>query len=174
MDSPKGIYWITGLSGSGKTTLSQAVAERLLSKLHNCVVFDGDQMRQGLCVDLGFSPQDRNENIRRVAEVARLFAQQNYVCLCALITPYTAMRDRLRQRLGNLYHEVYLSCPIATCIERDPKHNYRKAKDGIIQHYTGLVDPYEPPINPDLLIKTDQCTIEVGATTILEYILKQY
>lgn len=167
-----GIFWFIGLSGSGKTTLSLAVAKRLAETGHSCIVLDGDILRAGLCADLGFSPEDRRENIRRAGEMALLAALQNHVCLCAFITPYADMRAKLRERLGGLYHEIYLRCPIAMCVDRDPKHNYRKARQGIIQGYTGLDSPFEPPSAPDLCVETDLHSIDTCTRMIMDYILK--
>lgn len=166
-----GIYWLTGLSGSGKTTLSLAVAKRLADTGHSCLVLDGDLLRAGLCADLGYGPEDRHENIRRAGEIASLAALQNHLCLCAFITPYADMRAKLRERLGGLYHEIYLRCPIATCIERDPKHNYLKARQGVIQGYTGLDAPFEPPTTPDLCVETALHSIDACTEMILAYIL---
>ncbi|MDP2848189.1 MAG: adenylyl-sulfate kinase [Humidesulfovibrio sp.] len=168
---PAGVYWFTGLSGSGKTTLSLAVAERLAAAGRNCLVLDGDALRAGLCADLGFCAEDRRENIRRAGEMARLAALQNHVCLCAFITPYQDMRAQLRERLGGLYHEIYLRCPIAACMERDPKQNYRKARQGDIQGYTGLDAPYEPPTDPDLCIETARHPVDTCVQTIMEFIM---
>ncbi len=165
-----GIYWFSGLSGSGKTTLSMAVAERLKASGYNCLVLDGDSLRHGLCSDLGFSPADRNENIRRAGEVARLIASQEHVCLCAFITPYSSMRTRLRETLGPIYYEIFLYCPIETCIKRDPKHNYAKVKQGALQNYTGIDAPYEPPTSPDLLIDTNQLPLDVCVENIVNFI----
>jgi len=165
-----GIFWFTGLSGSGKTTLSQAVAEQLAARGRACLVLDGDTLRAGLCADLGYSPEDRFENIRRAGEMARLAALQNQICLCAFITPYEEMRARLRQRLGGLYHEIYLRCPLAACIKRDPKHNYQRARQGLMPGYTGLDAPYEPPTAPDLCVETDRQPIAACVQKIADYI----
>lgn len=170
--SAAGIYWLTGLSGSGKTTLSQAVARLLAESDLGCVVLDGDLLREGLCSDLGYSAEDRTENIRRAGEMARLMAMQDRICLCAFITPFEAMRARLRQRLGGLYHEIYISCPISVCMERDPKLNYRKARQGTLHGYTGLDAPYEPPAAPDLCVETHLHPVEDCARMIAEYVRK--
>jgi len=167
-----GIYWFTGLSGAGKTTLSLGVADLLRSQGHSCLVLDGDLLRAGLCSNLGFSPEDRAENARRASEVARIVAQQNHVCLCAFITPYRATREALRQRLGSLYHEIFIKCPLDRCMERDPKHNYARARQGEINNYTGLGAPYEPSVSPDLCVETDQNPIDVCVKMIAEYILQ--
>lgn len=170
--SAAGIYWLTGLSGSGKTTLSQAVARELTARGLGCVILDGDLLREGLCSDLGYSAEDRVENIRRAGEMARLMAMQDRICLCAFITPFEAMRTRLRQRLGKMYHEIYISCPISVCVERDPKLNYRKARQGTLHGYTGLDAPYESPMAPDLCIETNLHPVEECVRMIVEYVLK--
>jgi len=172
MRTAQGIYWFTGLSGSGKTTLSLDVAARLRSLGRGCLVLDGDIMRSGLCADLGFSAHDRTENIRRAGEVARLASLQGCICLCAFITPYEGMRQKLRQRLGDLYHEIFLDCPISTCMERDPKQNYQKVRQGELHGYTGIDALFEPPASPDLRIETARLSIAEGARAITEYILK--
>lgn len=165
-----GIYWISGLSGSGKTTLSVAVAEHLKARGYRCLILDGDMLRNGLCVDLGFSPADRDENIRRAGEIASLVSSQGYVCICAFITPYNAMRTRLRNKLGRIYHEIFLNCPIETCIERDPKNNYNRSINGTLHHYTGIDAPYEIPQYPDLCINTVE-PLDVCVQKILNYII---
>ncbi|MGE4264130.1 MAG: adenylyl-sulfate kinase [Desulfovibrio sp.] len=167
-----GIYWFTGLSGAGKTTLTQGVAELLRSQGHTCLVLDGDILRAGLSSDLGFSPEDRRENIRRASEVARMAAQQNQVCLCAFITPYQATRDALRQRLEGLYHEIFVKCPLERCMERDPKQNYFRARQRGANDYTGLGAPYESPVSPNLCVETDRHPIDVCVKMIAEYILE--
>lgn len=172
MHPPAGIFWFTGLSGSGKTTLSQAAAQQLAARGRSCFVLDGDLLRAGLCSDLGYSPEDRFENIRRAGELARLMAMQGQLCLCAFITPYEEMRTRLRERLGGLYHEIFLRCPIAVCMERDPKRNYRKARQSGVTNYTGMGAPYEPPTAPDLRVETDRHSIEACTRLIMDYILK--
>lgn len=166
-----GIYWFTGLSGAGKTTLSLGVAEFLRARGASCLVLDGDILRAGLCSDLGFSPEDRTENIRRASEVARLAAQQGHLCLCAFITPYQATRTALRQRLGALYHEIFVKCPLENCMARDPKQNYARARQSGANNYTGLGAPYEPPAAPDLCVETDRHPIDLCVKMIAEYIV---
>lgn len=166
-----GIYWLTGLSGAGKTTLSLGAAELLRAKGYGCLVLDGDILRAGLCSDLGFGPEDRRENLRRAGELALLAAQQNLICLCAFITPYQAAREALRQRLGGLYHELYISCSLETCLRRDPKQNYAKARQSAVNNYTGLGAPYEPPAAPQLCVDTDKNPIDVCVKMIAEYII---
>jgi len=166
-----GIYWLTGLSGAGKTTLSLGAAELLRSLGYGCLVLDGDILRAGLCSDLGFGPQDRRENLRRAGEVALLAARQNLICLCAFITPYQATRTALRQRLGGLYHELYIKCPLETCMRRDPKQNYAKARESAANNYTGLGAPYEIPETPELCVATDENPIDLCVKMIAEYVI---
>lgn len=168
---PANIYWFLGLSGSGKTTLSRAVAEQLRARGRDCFVLDGDLLRGGLCADLDYSDEGRKENLRRAGELAMLASAQNFVCLCAFITPYQSTRERLRERLGTLFHEIYIKCPIEICMERDPKQNYRKARQGRIVGYTGVDAPYEPPVDPNLCVETDLLSIEASVQLITEYIL---
>lgn len=168
--SAANVYWLTGLSGFGKTTMSLAVADRLTERGSRGLVLDGDLLRAGLCADLGFSSEDRRENIRRAGEISCLAALQGYLCLCSFITPCRDMRDRLRCRLGGLYQEIYLHCSLDVCMARDPKQNYRRARQGVQQGYTGLDAPYEPPKSQDLLVETDRYPIEVCAQMIVEYV----
>lgn len=165
------IYWFTGLSGSGKTTLSREVAQRLADRGVRHCVLDGDVMRSGLCADLGFSPADRDENIRRAGEVARLMSEQGMLCLCAFITPMEAMRIRLRQRLGAAFRLIFVDCPLEECIRRDPKGNYRRVGAGEIKDYTGLGAPYEPPAAPDLHVDTAAHGVAECADAVLRDIL---
>ncbi|GAB6124829.1 adenylyl-sulfate kinase [Humidesulfovibrio idahonensis] len=171
-DGESGIYWLTGLSSSGKTTLARAAGVLLATHGVKYVILDGDLMREGLCADLGFSPEDRNENIRRAGEVARLMSRQGLVCLCAFITPFRAMRDQLQARLGGAFHEIYVQCPLEICMARDPKGFYRRANSGEVQGYTGVGAPYEPPLNPELRVETSVLTIAEATQRILEHILR--
>jgi adenylyl-sulfate kinase len=147
--------WFTGLSGSGKSTLAAAVEERLVANGRSAYRLDGDNMRSGLNEDLGFSPEGREENVRRVSEVALLFADAGLIALAALISPYEKGRRRARalhEDAGVKFIEVYLATPIAVCAERDPKGLYRRASVGEISSFTGFDHPYEPPTEPDLVV----------------------
>jgi len=147
--------WFTGLSGSGKSTLAAAVEERLVASGRPAYRLDGDNIRSGLNVDLGFSPEGREENVRRVAEVALLFADAGLVALAALISPYAKGRRRARtlhEDAGIPFVEVYLATPLSVCAERDPKGLYARATEGEISSFTGLDHPYEPPEAPDLVV----------------------
>jgi adenylylsulfate kinase len=161
------IIWFTGLSGAGKSTLAHAVEERLHQMSCSTFVFDGDNVRHGLCGDLGFSEGDRRENIRRIGEMAKLFVEAGVIALTAFISPFRA--DRLKVR--NLtapgdFIEVYCRCPIEVCEQRDVKGMYRRARAGEIRDFTGISSPYEEPENPELAVDTgsmplDQCVDQV-------------
>ena|ERR1051326_3347366 len=153
---PSGLtIWFTGLSSSGKTTLSRAVYEHLQARYQRVELLDGDDMRQHLCRDLGFSKPDRDENIRRIGFVAELLTRNGVIVVVAAISPYRAARDEIRKRLGN-FIEVYVNAPLATCEKRDVKGLYRKARSGEIVGFTGIDDPYEPPASPEVECHTDR------------------
>lgn len=147
--------WFTGLSGSGKSTLAHAVEERLHLLGCRTFVFDGDNVRHGLCSDLGFSPEDRRENIRRIAEMVNLFLQAGIISLTAFISPLACDRKMVRSIIGedNML-EIYCDCPLEICEQRDVKGLYKKARAGLINNYTGISSPYEPPQDPDLCLNT--------------------
>jgi adenylyl-sulfate kinase len=156
-----GVVWLTGLSGSGKSTIAGELERRLLALDRPVWVLDGDKVREGLCSDLGFSPEHRKENIRRVAEVARLFADAGLICIVAFISPYRADRDRARSLLpAGRFIEVYLSAPLEACEHRDPKGLYAKARAGLVKDFTGITAPYEAPLKPELELPTDKLTVE--------------
>jgi adenylyl-sulfate kinase len=147
--------WFTGLSGSGKSTLAAAVEERLVASGRPAYRLDGDNIRSGLNVDLGFSPEGREENVRRVAEVALLFADAGLIALASLISPYAKGRGRARalhEQAGVRFVEVYLSTPVSVCAQRDPKGFYARASEGEMTSFTGLDHPYEPPTEPDVVV----------------------
>jgi adenylylsulfate kinase len=149
------VVWLTGLSGSGKTTLAHAVELRLFQAGCQAVVLDGDRLRQGLCADLGFSPQDRSENVRRAGEVARLFADTGVIVLAAFISPLRADRERVRamQAEGD-FIEAWCMCPVEVCEQRDVKGLYRRARSGEVTQFTGVSAPYEEPLAPELSLDT--------------------
>jgi adenylylsulfate kinase len=151
------VLWLTGLSGSGKSTIAHALERRLTEAGHACYVLDGDNVRHGLNSDLGFAPEHRDENIRRVGEVAALFADAGLIALVSFISPYRAGRQRAREAAGaDRFLEVFVDAPIAACERRDPKGLYRKAREGEIADFTGISAPYEPPEQPDLHLRTDR------------------
>ncbi len=147
--------WFTGLSGSGKSTLAYAVEEALITRGVAAYVLDGDNIRHGLNRDLGFSPEDRTENIRRIGEVCRLFQDAGIVVLTAFISPYTADRDQVRAlHSKGRFIEVYVDTPIEVCEERDVKGLYAKARAGQIPEFSGISAPYEPPVDPEVIVDT--------------------
>jgi bifunctional enzyme CysN/CysC len=165
-----GVLWFTGLSGSGKSTLAMALESALFAKNYEVFTLDGDNLRLGLNANLGFSTQDRSENIRRAGEVAALFASSGMIVLVALISPYTKSRDQIRQIFGEQFHEIYLDPGLDACEARDPKGLYRKARDGKILNFTGLSSPYEPPINPELRLDTNRQTVEDSLSQLTKYV----
>ena len=144
---------ICGPSGSGKSTLANALDEKLNSNNYNTYILDGDNVRMGLNKDLGFSPEDRKENIRRISEVAKLFADSGKVVMTAFISPYNDDRDEARKLIGEDFIEIFVNTPIDECIQRDPKGLYKKALNGEIKGFTGIDAPYEEPQNPEIEIK---------------------
>ncbi len=165
-----GIFWFTGLSGSGKSTLAVAVEREIFAQGLNTYVLDGDNVRYGLNSDLGFSPEDRAENIRRIGEVAALQAKSGTIVLSAFISPYNADRDKARAAAPNMFHEIYIKADLATCEGRDPKGLYKKARGGDIKQFTGIDSPYEAPMNPDLIADTQTNDIDTCVKQIVNYI----
>ena len=151
-----GVLWFTGLSGSGKSTLALALEARLFAKGYHVYVLDGDNIRDGLNANLGFSPEDRAENIRRVGEVAALFADAGFLVITSFISPYRADRERARRAAPEAFHEIYIEAPLEVCEARDPKGLYKRARAGEIPEFTGVSSPYEPPEQPQLVIHTDR------------------
>ena len=154
------VVWFTGLSGAGKTTLARALVRALAHRGLRACVLDGDHLRQGLCRDLGFSEADRSENIRRAAEVAKLFADAGLLCMVALISPLRAARAEARRCIGpDRFLEVYVAADLAACERRDVKGLYRRARAGKVRQFTGLGSPYEPPLRPGLILDTAKLTV---------------
>ena len=165
------IIWFTGLSGSGKSTLANEVASVLHQNQHLTYVLDGDNIRHGLNKNLGFSPEDREENIRRIGEVANLFADAGVITATAFISPYRADREKVRSLLeGGRFVEVYVACPIEECEKRDPKGLYKKARSGEIKGFTGIDAPYETPENPEIVIDTSVLNLEDSARKVIGYL----
>lgn len=146
--------WFTGLSGAGKTTLSQALAEALRSQGHNIEILDGDVVRQNLSKGLGFSKEDRDENIRRIGFVSHLLTRNGVIVLVSAISPYRKIREEVRQRVGD-FVEIYVNAPLQVCEARDVKGLYKRARSGEIKGFTGINDPYESPLNPEVECRTD-------------------
>ena len=168
------VLWFTGLPGSGKSTVANEVAHMLHERGHLAYVLDGDNIRHGLNRDLGFSPEDREENIRRIGEVANLFADAGIIAITAFISPYRKDRDRVRKLLGEgRFIEVYVNCPLEVCEQRDPKGMYAKARRGEIPEFTGVSAPYEPPEAPEIELRTDLMSVEECARVVVEYLEKR-
>ncbi len=160
-----GLFWFTGLSGAGKSTLAHTVEEKLHQQGVRTYVLDGDNVRHGLCADLGFSEEDRKENIRRIGHMAMLYVEAGIVVLTAFISPFRADRDNVRKIAGTDFHEIYCKCSLDVCEERDVKGLYKRARAGEIPDFTGISSPYEEPEFADLTVDTeshlDDCTNEV-------------
>ena len=168
--------WLTGLSGSGKSTVAVAVEKLLLQRGINCYRLDGDNVRHGLCDNLGFSAEDRAENIRRVGEVAKLFADACVVVLASFVSPYRADRDRVRllhEQAGLTFAEVFIDVPLEVAEQRDPKGLYKKARAGEIKNFTGIDDPYEPPTEPELTLRTAEMSLDDSARAIVDFLQHQ-
>jgi len=166
--------WFTGLSGSGKSTLAHAVEERLHKMGHRTFVFDGDNVRHGLCGDLSFSEEDRSENIRRIGEMIKLFLEAGVISLSAFISPLRNDRQRVREIISpENFIEIYCHCPLAVCEERDVKGLYKKARRGEIKNYTGISAPYEEPLNPDIKVNTSEQSLDDCVELIMRLIVKK-
>jgi len=169
-----GVLWFTGLSGAGKSTIAMAVEQELFRRGYQAYVLDGDNVRRGLNSNLDFSPDDRAENIRRVGEVAALFADSGQIVVTAFISPYRTDRDRARAAARDGFHEIYIKASLATCEKRDPKGLYRRARTGEIAEFTGVTAPYEAPDSAQLTIDTDRLTIDESVATVLEYVDRNF
>ena len=169
------ILWFTGLSGSGKSTLANAVDRRLHELGLSSYVLDGDNVRHGLNGDLGFSPEDRTENIRRIGEVAKLFADAGTFALTAFISPYREDRDRIRETTSRTddFVEVFVYCPLDVCEERDPKGLYKKARAGEIPEFTGISAPYEEPAAAELVVDTAENSLDECVDLVLKHLVER-
>lgn len=168
------VLWFTGLSGSGKSTIGHRVERMLIERGAFAYVLDGDNIRHGLNSDLGFSPEDRVENIRRIGEVARLFADAGALVVSAFISPYRKDRDRVRALLGpDEFVEVYVDTPLEICEARDPKGLYKKARAGEISNFTGLDAPYEAPESPEVHLETADLSVDEAAAQVIRYLEEQ-
>jgi adenylylsulfate kinase len=163
--------WMTGLPASGKSTLAVALEKALWGRGVHAYVLDGDNIRHGLNKDLGFSPADRNENIRRIGEVAKLFTVAGVINITAFISPYRADRDQARHIMADgEFIEVFVDCPLETCERRDPKGHYKKARAGEMKEFTGISAPYEPPLHSEIIVHTDRQSEADCVQTILAYL----
>ena len=167
-----GLVWFTGLSGSGKSTLAHAVEERLFNMGIRSYVLDGDNIRCGLNSDLGLNPKDRKENIRRIAEVAKLMVDSGILVFAAFIAPYKNSRMFVRELMSDLpFYECYVKCPLAQCEKRDPKGLYKKARKGEITNMTGLTAPYEEPESPELVIDTSLMSLNKCVDQLIGFLI---
>jgi adenylylsulfate kinase len=165
------LLWFTGLSASGKSTVANEVTYQLHQMGKLTYVLDGDNIRHGLNKNLGFSPEDREENIRRISEVGNLFADAGLITTTAFISPYRKDRDAARELLGNgRFVEIFVKASIDICEKRDPKGLYQKAKDGVIKEFTGISAPYEEPLNPEIVLDADNMNIEEEVNMVIEYL----
>jgi adenylylsulfate kinase len=163
------MLWFTGLSGAGKSSLAHAVEEQLHQMGCRTFVFDGDNVRHGLCSDLGFSAEDRVENIRRVGEMAKLFLEAGVIALTAFISPFRSDRERVRSLVPHgEFFEVYCRCPLEVCEKRDVKGLYKRARKGEIKDFTGISSPYEEPENPELAVDTNDLSLDESAAKVIE------
>jgi len=167
------VVWLTGLPASGKSTIAMELERRLFERGMQTYVLDGDNLRTGLCADLGFSATDRTENIRRVGEVAALFADAGTVAIAAFISPFRADRERARAIAGDAFHEVYVAAGTAACERRDPKGHYRKARAGQLPGFTGISGDYEPPATPDLVLDTESLDLDAAVDRLEGYLLER-
>ena len=163
--------WLTGLSGSGKSTIAVELEHALIENKHQAYILDGDNIRHGLNKNLGFSPEDRTENIRRIGEVAKLLTGANIVTIAAFVSPYREDRDNVRKLLGHgEFVEIYVKCSLEVCEARDTKGLYKKARAGEVKDFTGISAPYEEPLNPELTIDSSELLVEESTRTILNYL----
>jgi adenylylsulfate kinase len=170
------LIWITGLSASGKSTIAIELEHKLFQQNIKTFVLDGDNVRHGLNKDLGFSPEDRKENLRRVGEVAKLLVDAGLLAIAAFISPYASDRDSIRELFSKdneEFIEVYLKCALDVCESRDPKGLYKKARTGEIPEFTGVSQPYEMPVNPEIIIETDKLGIEESVESLIAYLKKK-
>ena len=172
-NQPKGFcIWFTGLSGAGKSTLSQAVSEILRGRGRNVEILDGDEVRENLSKGLGFSREDRDTNIRRIGYVCHLLSRNGVISISAAISPYRIVRDENRRRIVH-FVEIFVKCPIDVLVQRDVKGLYKKALAGEIKNFTGISDPYEEPLEPEIVVESDKETVEHSTRKIIRYLEEQ-
>lgn len=165
------LLWFTGLSGAGKSSLATAVEKELYEYGIRSYVLDGDNIRHGLNNNLGFSPEDRKENIRRIGEVSKLFVDAGLFALTAFISPYREDRQMVRERFADdEFIEVYVKCPLEVCETRDPKGLYKKARKGEIKQFTGISAPYEEPLSPEIVVESDKLSLEESVQQVISYL----
>ncbi len=168
------ILWLTGLPSSGKSTLANEVEKELIRNSCRTYILDGDNIRMGLCKDLGFSAEDREENIRRIGEVSKLFMNAGVIVLSAFVSPYRVDRDAVRKLVEKgEFVEIFVDCSVDQCEQRDVKGLYKKAREGVIKGFTGIDDPYEEPLNPEIKVDTENFSIDECKQQILGYLKKK-
>lgn len=169
------ILWFTGLSASGKSTTANAVEKKLFELGHHTYLLDGDNVRHGLNKDLGFSDADRVENIRRIGEMSKLFADAGLIVLSAFISPFRSDRKMVRELVSEgEFVEIHMATPLSVCEERDPKGLYKKARQGNIKNFTGIDSAYEPPESPEITLNTAECDVEACSDQVIEYLREQH
>ncbi|HMS67109.1 MAG TPA: adenylyl-sulfate kinase [Saprospiraceae bacterium] len=167
------VLWFTGLSGSGKSTLAVALENKLYQEGKSTMLLDGDNVRTGICNNLGFSIEDRTENIRRIAEVAKLFKENGQIVLCSFVSPTNDIRKMAKNIVGaDDFIEIFVSTDITECEKRDVKGLYQKARAGLIKDFSGIDSPFEPPINPDIIIDTTNISVDEGVETLISFLKK--
>lgn len=165
------VIWFTGLSGSGKSTIAGALENALVARNQHTYLLDGDNVRHGLCGDLGFGDDDRKENIRRIGETAKLMSDAGLIVLSAFISPFTQERDSVRKMLAaGEFIEVHVATSLSVCENRDPKGLYKKARTGEIANFTGISSDYQPPISPELILQTDELSVEQSVEQLINYL----
>jgi len=167
------LLWLTGLSGSGKSTIATALQKKLLAEGKIVYVLDGDNIRHGLNQDLGFSEEHREENIRRIGEVAKLFVEAGVITISSFISPYKKDREKVREKLGKDFIEIFVKCNLEECEKRDPKGLYKKARAGEIKDFTGVSHPYEEPEKPEIVVDTGNLSVGSSVELIHNYLKKQ-
>ena len=164
------VLWFTGLSGSGKSTVASSLEKRLHDMGKLTYTLDGDNVRHGLNSDLGFSDEDRVENIRRIGEISKLFVDAGVITIATFVSPFREDRQKVKELLGKDFVEIYIDCPIEVCEKRDPKGIYKKARAGEIKHFTGIDSPYESPINPEIVVSTHLNTLDECVDKLVDYL----
>lgn len=165
------VLWLTGYSGAGKTTVATGLLQHLNDSGFTAYILDGDNTRTGLCSDLAFSAADRSENVRRIGEVSKLFIDAGVICIVALISPYRKDRERVRRLFEDgQFIEIFINAPLEVCEGRDVKGLYAKARSGLIENFTGVSAPYEPPVNPEIVLRTDTQTPAESVQRVLDFL----
>jgi len=173
LNQQSSVIWLTGLSGSGKSTIANDLAEKLHKNGNLAYILDGDNIRLGLNRDLGFSEEDRKENIRRISEVAKLMSDSGLIVITAFISPFIEERQKAKEIIGDGFCEVYVEAPLDVCEERDPKGIYKRVRAGKIKNFTGISSPYEAPLAPDLNINTSNLSVTESSNKIINFMIEK-